>query len=181
MQSDPLNGGEKYGRLVIIREADPVFRSRTGGGCRAVRRVICRCVCGNEVTVFLSNLRRGQTKSCGCLRREITSSNRMTHGETIGKMSSEYATWKSMRARCQNPNDNDFQYYGGRGINVCRRWQKFENFLADMGRRPSPELSIDRINNDGDYEPGNCRWATPTEQSRNRRSYRNSHSAERQQ
>ena len=82
----------------------------------------------------------------------------------------EYETWVSMRDRCRNPNNKRYENYGGRGIRICKRWDDFANFLADMGERPSPQHSLDRINNDGSYRPSNCRWATRSQQRRNRRS-----------
>ena len=93
-----------------------------------------------------------------------------THGESLcGSNTVEYRAWCRMRARCNNPKQRDYRYYGARGIKVCERWNDYRNFLADMGRRPSPKLSLDRIDNDGHYEPGNCRWTTQSEQVRNQR------------
>jgi hypothetical protein len=124
----------------------------------------CQCHCGEQKTVRGSHLKSGGIKSCGCLR------GHPTHGEgSKGQETAEYSAWLGMRKRCQNSKCQDWPDYGGRGIKVCERWQIYTNFLADMGRRPSPKHSLDRIDNDGDYEPSNCRWATPKEQYENRR------------
>lgn len=159
--------GMRFGdgsRLEVIREVAPIM----SGDCRQ-RAVECRCDCGDVRVYRLYSLRNGNTRSCGCLMEE---SGYHVHG---GSGLPEYVVWCSLRHRCSNPNDAGWKNYGGRGIKVCERWEKsFEAFLEDMGRRPSDKHSIDRFpNNDGDYEPGNCRWATAKEQQRNtRRNYR---------
>lgn len=135
----------------------------------------CNCLCGNTTTVNSGNLVSGKTQSCGCLMREraalAASKTNRTHG--LSK-SIEYRIWNSMLGRCFNPNDRKYHRYGARGITVCERWRhSFPAFLADMGPRPSAEYSLDRIENDKDYEPGNCRWATSKTQNRNRGSYNN--------
>jgi len=118
---------------------------------------------------------KGKTRSCGCRIIQVLTANGYAmrqHGESksVGRAASpEYRTWDGMKERCRNPNHKAYANYGGRGISVCERWLDFESFLLDMGRRPSPTHSIDRINNDGNYEPGNCRWATRDEQNRNQR------------
>jgi len=124
-------------------------------------RWVCVCECGARVVVLGASLRKGRTKSCGCLARERATKHGMSRSRA-------YGIWKAMMQRCYNPNCSAYAYYGGRGIIVCECWHSFVNFLIDMGE-PPPGLSIDRINNDGNYEPTNCRWATPSEQNQNRR------------
>jgi hypothetical protein len=158
--------GRRIGRLVVRSRA-----SENRGGTTA--RWLCLCDCGNERVVDGSSLRIGKTRSCGCLTADVARERSTKHGHntTAGK-SPEYGAWASMVGRCTNPNNRSWGHYGGRGIAVCERWMEFENFLADMGNRPSSDHSLDRINNDGGYGPGNCRWATRAEQSRNRRNNR---------
>lgn len=130
----------------------------------------CVCDCGTERIAQAGNLLNGHSKSCGCFGREVTSKRSITHGES-GK-AGEYQSWRSMLDRCRRPSSPAFVHYGKRGIGVCDRWLLYKNFLADMGRKPSSDHSLDRIDNNGNYEPSNCRWATPKEQSRNRRNGR---------
>ncbi len=123
----------------------------------------CRCSCGVDTLVSAANLLRGNTRSCGCLRHETT----FRHGATInGTATKEYSAWTAMRRRCENPKNPKFHRYGARGISVCARWTYFENFLADMGPCPAG-LTLERSDNDRGYEPGNCRWATYSEQNHN--------------
>lgn len=127
---------------------------------------LCRCQCGIERDVSGNSLRMGKSLSCGCLTLEVNLQRIVTHGLHDSR---EYQTWADMKARCINANHACYADYGGRGIAVCERWLTFENFYADMGPRPSKKHSLDRKNNDGDYCPGNCRWATKREQSANTR------------
>lgn len=129
---------------------------------------LCRCKCGNKTKVQGATLAGGRQKSCGCKFSGISKS-KTTHGESKGsKRTDEYVCWLLLRSRCHNPKYQFFHRYGGRGITVCKRWNKFENFLTDMGRRPSKKHSIDRKNNDGNYTPKNCRWATKKQQANNK-------------
>lgn len=121
-----------------------------------------KCDCGNEFEAVAQLVKRGHIKACGCMRGE-------RHGKSYDV---EYSTWQTMNNRCSRPLAANYKYYGGRGISVCDRWKNsFSAFYADMGKRPSNAHSIDRVNNDGNYEPGNCRWATAKEQSANKRKY----------
>ena len=130
----------------------------------------CRCECGNDVEVSASHLQSGDCKSCGCLKSERLSSFNLKHGESRqGKRTKEYRAWCKMIDRCEKPSNIRWAEYGGRGITICGQWREsFEAFLLDVGRAPTDKHSINRINNDGNYEPGNVEWAAPTDQVRNR-------------
>lgn len=150
--------GKRFGRLVAVSyAARPPKRGQW----------VCQCDCGKTVKADTSHLNKGMTRSCGCLRDELAGSHRRTHGATN---TPEYACWNHLKQRCTNPRNPAFAYYGGRGISVCDRWlQSFQHFLEDIGKRPHPNLTLDRIDNDGNYEPGNVRWATYAEQFNNQR------------
>lgn len=150
--------GRVFGRLTVER-LDHV--SREGAKWQ------CSCSCGNKTVVTGNALRKGTCTSCGCLRSELGRARATTHGQTG---THAYTVWRGMRERCGLSSHKSFEAYGGRGIRVCDRWENsFETFLSDMGQPPSARHSIERVMVDGNYEPGNCIWATPAQQARNRR------------
>lgn len=154
--------GRRFGRLVVLCVDDIVkYESTT----HIIWR--CLCDCGSEVLVRASNLRSGNSTSCGCRKKEVLKDKATKHGM---KSSPEYKSWCHIKDRCLNSKNKKWRHYGGRGITIHHGWvDDFQSFLDHIGPRPGPGHSVDRINNDGNYEPGNVRWATYTEQNRNRR------------
>lgn len=146
--------GKRFGRLVVVAKA----------GLNKWNQQLwnCKCECGKNKIIIGNNLQKGHTKSCGCFRREKTT----THG--MGFIPENWI-WRSMKTRCSNENEIGYKNYGGRGIKVCNRWLKFENFFEDMGLRPSSKHTLERVDNEKGYCPENCIWDTRTNNNRNQR------------
>ena len=154
--------GARFGRLIVTGYTS--------------WRAVCDCDCGGSKEVPAAHLHTGRIKSCGCLYREYSAARGAEradyrHGCSGESRTTEYTIWRGLRQRCENPANKQWGDYGGRGIQVCERWHTFENFLTDVGARPAG-MSLDRVDNDGHYEPGNVRWATPSLQRMNRRGER---------
>lgn len=156
--------GVKCGRWTVLSRAENTKQGQA--------QWLCRCECGTEKVLKSIIIRREISKSCGCLKLEVLVKRSTKHGHATGGITPTYHTWASMVARCTNSNSREWKNYGGRGISVCERWMTFANFLADMGEKPEG-LSLDRFPDmNGNYELGNCRWASDTQQARNKRNNR---------
>lgn len=149
--------GQRFGRWEVVAKAENRNKKK---------RWLCKCDCGNEAIVIQDGLKRGASKSCGCLARELVSQRFYKHGLSAHPI---HGVWSAMKCRCSNPNYKEYHLYGGRGISVCEHWDSFDNFINDMGLPPFKSAQLDRIDSNGNYEPKNCRWVSPAANSRNRR------------
>lgn len=162
--------GKQFSRWTVIGKSSPYISPKDKWTVH--QQWLCRCSCGTEKAVSHHTLLKGKSRSCGCLRREVSRAANTKHGHGArGRVARAYITWARMISRCCNSRDRQWGDYGGRGISVCDSWRKYENFFADMGDRPHGK-SLDRINVNGNYEPSNCRWITQKEQMRNTRANR---------
>lgn len=160
-----LCSGDRYGKLVVISETDPMVKTKY-----KVRRYLCKCDCGTVRPIRMDTLRRGDAVSCGCINRSRIESIKNGATDSSGKITPTYSIWAGMKARCYNTKNKVFSSYGGKGVIVCDRWFEYANFLADMGEKPGPEYSIDRIDASGNYEPSNCQWV-PMEVNRRKKRF----------